>query len=68
LPLQAQVFIACTDTQKVKIMTEPINKQYEKDLAQFAAWREEEENKAKLKQATLDKLGLTPDEVAALLS
>jgi len=49
-------------------MTEPIDEQYKQDLAQFAAWRQEEEDKAKLKKATLAKLGLTADEVAALLS
>jgi hypothetical protein len=49
-------------------MTNLENKQYEQDLAQFAAWRQEEADKAKLKEATLAKLGLTPDEMAALLS
>jgi hypothetical protein len=57
-----------TDIQKVKTMTNLENKQYEQDLAQFAAWRQEEADKAKLKEATLAKLGLTPDEMAALLS
>jgi len=57
-----------TDTQKVKTMTEQNHEQYEKDLAQFALWRQEEEDKAKLKKATLAKLGLTADELAALLS
>jgi hypothetical protein len=49
-------------------MTEPVNEQYEQDLAQFAAWRQEEADKKKLKDATLKKLGLTADEVSALLS
>jgi len=57
-----------TDILKVRDMTEPINEQYEKDLAQFEAWRQEEIDKAKLKAATLAKLGLTADEVAALFS
>lgn len=56
------------DIQKVKNMTEPVNEQYEKDLAQFEAWRKADEDRAKLKQATLEKLGLSADEVAALLS
>jgi len=49
-------------------MTELENKQYEQDLAQFAAWRQEEADKAKVKAATLAKLGLSADELAALLS
>jgi hypothetical protein len=57
-----------TDIQKVRTMTEPVNEQYEQDLAQFAAWRQEEADKKKLKDATLKKLGLTADEVSALLS
>lgn len=65
---QAQVSTVFTDTQKVKTMTKAKDEQYEKDLAQFAAWRQEEEDKAKLKEATLAKLGLTADEAAALLS
>lgn len=65
---QAQVSIAFTDIQKAKTMTESKDEQYEKDLAQFAAWRKEEEDKEKLKAATLKKLGLTADEVSALMS
>lgn len=65
---QAQVFIVCTDTQKVKTMTKAQDEQYQKDLAQFEEWRKADEERAKLKKATLDKLGLTADEVAALLS
>lgn len=57
-----------TDIQKVRTMTNSMDDQYQKDLEQFAAWRQEEEDRAKLKKATLAKLGLTADEAAALLS
>lgn len=57
-----------TATQKVKTMTKAKDEQYEKDLEQFAQWRKEEEDRAKLKQETIAKLGLTAEEIAALLS
>ena len=49
-------------------MTKAKDEQYEKDLEQFAQWRKEEEDRAKLKQETIAKLGLTAEEIAALLS
>jgi hypothetical protein len=57
-----------TAIQKVKTMTKAKDEQYEKDLEQFAQWRKEEEDRAKLKQETIAKLGLTAEEIAALLS
>lgn len=42
--------------------------QREKDLAKFAQIETEKANREALKTATLAKLGLTADEVAALLS
>jgi hypothetical protein len=42
--------------------------QREKDLAKFAQIETEKANRQALKTATLAKLGLTADEVAALLS
>lgn len=42
--------------------------QYEKDKTETKAKREAEAKQAKLKTETLTKLGLTADEVAALLS
>ena len=42
--------------------------QRKKDLAKFAQIDIEKTNREALKQATLAKLGLTADEVAALLS
>ncbi len=57
-----------TDTQKVKTMTKAQDEQYEKDLAQFEQWRKDDEKRAKLKDATLAKLGLTAEEVIALFS
>jgi aldehyde:ferredoxin oxidoreductase len=57
-----------TATQKVKTMTKAKDEQYEKDLEQFAEWRKEEDDRAKLKEKTMKKLGLTAEEIAALLS
>ena len=42
--------------------------QREKDLAKFAQIETEKADRQALKEATLTKLGLTADEVAALLS
>lgn len=42
--------------------------QREKDLAKFAAIKQAEAARQALKEATLAKLGLTAEEVAALLS
>lgn len=56
------------DIQKVKNMTAKDKDQYTQDLEQFEQWRKDEENKAKLKAATLAKLGLTEEEIAALMS
>jgi hypothetical protein len=49
-------------------MTKAKDEQYEKDLEQFAQWRKEEDDRAKLKEKTMKKLGLTAEEIAALLS
>jgi hypothetical protein len=49
-------------------MTKEQEEQYAKDLEQFAEWRKDDDDKKKLKDATLKKLGLTADEVSALLS
>ena len=64
---QAQVFIECTDTQKVRTMTTQDDEQYAKDLEQFAQWRKDEADKAAAKEALLAKLGITADEAALLL-
>jgi hypothetical protein len=42
--------------------------QREKDIAKYEAIKQAEADRQALKQATLAKLGLTADEVAALLS
>ena len=49
-------------------LTTEEKEQREKDLAKFAQIETEKANREALKQATLSKLGLTADEVAALLS
>ena len=64
---QAQAFIECTDTQKVRTMTTQDDKQYAKDLEQFAQWRKDEIDKAAAKAALLAKLGITEDEAALLI-
>lgn len=76
------MFTAFTAIQKVKPMTKPIIfegeisremtdaefAQWETDKIEAEAQAQAEANKAKLKADTLAKLGLTADEVAALLS
>jgi hypothetical protein len=52
----------------VRDMTESEIAQYEADKKETAAQRKAEAERAALKTATLAKLGLTADEVAALLS
>jgi len=42
--------------------------QREKDIAKYEAMKQAQKNREALKAATLAKLGLTADEVAALLS
>ena len=49
-------------------LTTEEKEQREKDLAKFAQIETEKANREALKTATLAKLGLTADEVAALLS
>jgi hypothetical protein len=53
---------------EVRDMTEEEIAQRDKDLAECAAQEKARADKAKLKTDTLAKLGLTADEVAALLS
>jgi hypothetical protein len=53
---------------EVRDMTDEEIAQRDKDLAEFAAKTKARAEKAKLKADTLAKLGLTADEVAALLS
>jgi len=62
------VSTAFTAIQKVKTMTKAKDEQYEKDLEQFAQWRKEENDRKALKEKTMKKLGLTAEEIAALLS
>jgi hypothetical protein len=52
----------------VRDMTDVELAQYEADQAEAEAQRQAEADRAALKTATLAKLGLTADEVAALLS
>lgn len=52
----------------VREMTDAEFAQYEKDQANFAAQAQADADRQALKTATLAKLGLTADEVAALLS
>jgi hypothetical protein len=52
----------------VREMTDAEFAQYEKDQADFAAQAQADADRQALKTATLAKLGLTADEVAALLS
>ena len=53
---------------KVRDMTEEEIAQRDKDIAEGVARTKEVAKRAKLKTATIAKLGLTADEVAALLS
>jgi hypothetical protein len=76
------VLTAFTATRKVKPMTKPMTQdgaevremtdeeyaQYQKDAKKAEANAKAEADRAALKTATLAKLGLTADEVAALLS
>lgn len=52
----------------VREMTDEEYAQYKKDQADFAAQAQADADRQALKTATLAKLGLTADEVAALLS
>lgn len=56
------------DGDIVRAMTDVEFAQYEKDQAEQTAQMTADAERADLKRATLDKLGLTADEVAALLS
>jgi len=56
------------DGDTVRAMTDLESAQYEKDQAEYASQSKVDKARAKLKQATLDKLGLTAEEVSALLS
>ena len=51
----------------VRNMTEAEIAQYEKDAKESKAQRQAEAERAALKVATLEKLGLSADELAALL-
>jgi hypothetical protein len=53
---------------EVRDMTEDEIAQRQKDIAEIKAFEKAQADRAKLKAATLAKLGLTADEVAALLS
>ena len=53
---------------EVREMTDEEIAQHELDKAEFASEIAEKETKEKLKKATLKKLGLTENEIAALLS
>jgi hypothetical protein len=52
----------------VREMTDEEHAQYKKDIKAFAQEAKDAADREALKQATLAKLGLTADEVAALLS
>ena len=56
------------DGDTLREMTDAEFAQYEKDQKEHAAQNKANAERAKLKQATLDKLGLTAEEIAALLS
>jgi len=59
---------AATGTEIEREMTSAELAQYQKDQADYQAKIEAELNKENAKEAVLAKLGLTADEVAALLS
>jgi hypothetical protein len=59
---------AATGTEVEREMTDQEFTQYLKDKADYEAKIEAEQNKENAKAAVLAKLGLTADEVAALLS
>jgi phosphopantetheinyl transferase (holo-ACP synthase) len=54
--------------EEVREMTDAEYKQHQKDQAAFAKEAEEIAARVALKEATLKKLGLSADEIAALLS
>ena len=56
------------DGDIVRQMTDSEFAQYQKDQIEVAEQKQAEADRAQLKQATIEKLGLTADEVAALLS
>ena len=56
------------DGDIVRQMTDSEFAQYQKDQIEVAEQKQAEADRAQLKQATIDKLGLTAEEVAALLS
>ena len=56
------------DGDVVRQMTDSEFAQYKKDQIEVAEQKQTEADRAQLKQATIDKLGLTADEIAALLS
>jgi hypothetical protein len=59
---------AATGIEVEREMTDQEFTQYQKDHAAYEAKIEAEQNKENAKSAVLAKLGLTADEVAALLS
>ena len=56
------------DGDVVRQMTDSEFAQYKKDQIEVAEQKQAEADRAAARQAVLDKLGLTADEVAALLS
>ncbi|CAB5224804.1 hypothetical protein UFOVP740_12 [uncultured Caudovirales phage] len=56
------------DGDTVRQMNDVEFEQYELDQAEAKKQSKVDATRAKLKQATLDKLGLTADEISALLS
>ena len=56
------------DGDVVRQMTDSEFAQYKKDQIEVAEQKQAEANRAQLKQATIDKLGLTAEEISALLS
>ena len=53
---------------EVREMTADEIAQREKDISEIKAFEKAQSDRVKLKAATLEKLGLTADEVSALLS
>jgi hypothetical protein len=64
---QVQIVNAETGEEIIRDATPDEIKQIEKDAAEFAEQRALAEAKAQAKQAVLDKLGLSAEEVSALL-
>ena len=56
------------DGDIVRQMTDSEFAQYQKDQIEVAEQKQAEADRAQLKQATIDKLGLTAEEISALLS